>query len=77
MPVVRGGGAETQAAYRRLDNDALDGREVLEAHTRRTGGRLQGHPVVVCIQATTAWAVTRRPGMAGWGRLSDEAQQGR
>ncbi|HEX2999899.1 MAG TPA: IS4 family transposase [Armatimonadota bacterium] len=71
-----GGWAETKAAYRLLDNDALDWREVLEVHTRRTGERMQGYPVVLCIQDTTELDFTSQPGIAGLGRLSYAAQHG-
>jgi hypothetical protein len=76
IPVASGGWAETKAAYRLLDNDALDWREVLEVHTRRTGERLQGHPVVLCIQDTTELDFTSQPGIVGLGRLTYEAQHG-
>ena len=76
LPVASGGWAETKAAYRLLDNDALDWREVLEVHTRRTGERMQGHPVVLCIQDTTELDFTSQPGIAGLGRLSYAAQHG-
>src|SRR5512134_3857939 len=76
IPVASGGWAETKAAYRLLDNDALDWREVLEVHTRRTEERMQGHPVVLCIQDTTELDFTSQPGIAGLGRLSYEAQHG-
>lgn len=76
LPLAVGGWAETKAAYRLLDNDALDWREVLEVHTRRTGERMQGYPVVLCIQDTTELDFTSQPGIAGLGRLSYAAQHG-
>src|SRR5512144_386654 len=76
IPVASGGWAETKAAYRLLDNPALEWRELLEVHTQRTEERLQGHPSVLCIQDTTELDFTRQPGIAGWGRLSYEAQHG-
>ncbi|WP_374727164.1 transposase DNA-binding-containing protein, partial [Candidatus Competibacter denitrificans] len=36
IPVVSGGFAQTKAAYRLLENPALDWREILEVHTQRT-----------------------------------------
>jgi hypothetical protein len=59
-----------------LDNDALDGREMLEVPTGRTAERRQGGPFVGCIQDTTELDFTSQPGIAGLGRLSDEAQHG-
>ena len=76
IPLACGGWAETKAAYRLLDNPALEWRELLEVHTRRTGERLQGHRVVLCIQDTTELDFTTQPGIAGLGRLSYEAQHG-
>jgi hypothetical protein len=76
IPLACGGWAETKAAYRLLDNPVVDWREILEVHTRQTVGRLQGQPVVLCIQDTTELDFTSQPGIAGLGRLSDEAQHG-
>ena len=70
------GWAETKAAYRLLDNDTLDWREVLEVHTERTVERMQGQRFVLCIQDTTELDFTSQPGIAGLGRLSYEAQHG-
>ena len=76
IPLASGGWAETKAAYRLLDNPALEWRDLLEVHTLRTGERLQGHPVVLCLQDTTEVEFTSQPGIAGLGRLSYEAQHG-
>ena len=42
IPVAGGGWAETKAAYRLLDNPAVEWREILEVHTRCTVERLRG-----------------------------------
>ena len=76
IPLASGGWAETKAAYRLLDNEALDWREMLEVHTRRTVERMRGQPVVLCIQDTTELDFTSQPGIAGLGRLSYDAQHG-
>jgi hypothetical protein len=76
IPLASGGWAETKAAYRLLDNNALDWREILEVHTGRTAERMQGCPFVLCIQDTTELDFTSQPGIAGLGRLSYEAQHG-
>lgn len=76
IPLASGGWAETKAAYRLLDNEALDWREILEVHTGRTAERMQGCPFVLCIQDTTELDFTSQPGIAGLGRLSYEAQHG-
>lgn len=76
IPLASGGWAETKAAYRLLDTEALDWRELLEVHTERTRERLQDQPVVLCLQDTTELDFTSQPGIAGLGRLSYEAQHG-
>jgi hypothetical protein len=76
IPLASGGWAEVKAAYRLLDNPAVDWRDLLEVHTVQTGGRLQGHPVVLCLQDTTEADFTSQLGMAGLGRLSYQAQPG-
>ena len=76
IPLASSGWAETKAAYRLLDNPALDWREILEVHTRRTAERLQGQSTVLCIQDTTELDFTSQPGIAGLGRLSYAAQHG-
>jgi Transposase Tn5 dimerisation domain/Transposase DNA-binding len=76
IPVASGSWAETKAAYRLLENPALEWREMLEVHTARTVQRLQGQPVALCIQDTTELDFTSQPGIAGLGRLSYEAQHG-
>ena len=76
IPVASGGWAETKAAYRLLDNPALDWREILEVHTQCTATRMQGYAVILCIQDTTELDFTSQPGIAGLGRLSYEAQHG-
>jgi len=76
IPVASGGWAETKAAYRLLDNPALEWRDLLELHTQRTRERMIGQPVVLCIQDTTELDFTTQPGIAGLGRLSYEAQHG-
>ena len=74
IPLACGGWPETKAAYRLLDNPAVEWREILEVHTTRTVARMAGQPVVLCIQDTTELDFTTPPGMAGLGRLSYEAQ---
>jgi len=76
LPVACGGWAETKAAYRLLNNAAVNWRALLEVHTERTVDRLQGQPVVLAIQDTTELDFTSQPGIAGLGRLSYDAQHG-
>lgn len=74
IPVVSGGFAETKAAYRLLDNPALDWREIVKVHTQRTVERMQGHEVALRITAELDFS--SQSGIAGLGRLRDEAQHG-
>lgn len=76
IPLACGGWAETKAAYRLLDNPALDWREILTVHTNRTGERMRDQPVVLCLQDTTELDFSSQPGIAGLGRLNYEARQG-
>jgi hypothetical protein len=76
IPVASGGWAETKAAYRLLENPALEWREILEVHTQRTVERMAGQAVALCIQDTTELDFTSQPGIAGLGRLSYDAQHG-
>src|SRR5512147_660174 len=76
IPLACGGWAETKAAYRLLDNPALDWREILDVHTEQTCERMRGQPVVLCLQDTTELDFSSQPGIAGLGRLNYEARQG-
>ena len=76
IPLACGGWPETKAAYRLLDNPAVEWREILDVHTTRTVARMAGQAVVLCIQDTTELDFTTQPGIAGLGRLSYEAQHG-
>lgn len=77
IPLAGGGWPETKAAYRWLDHPAVAWREILEVHPQRTVERMQGQPVGWCLQDPTELDFTAQPGIAGLGRLSDEAQHGR
>lgn len=50
IPVACGGLAETQAAYRLLDNDAVDWRTLLAAHGEPTVARMSRENRVLCLQ---------------------------
>ena len=76
IPLACGGWSETKAAYRLLDNPAVEWREIRDVHTTRTVARMAGQSVVLCIQDTTELDFTSQPGIAGLGRLSHEAQHG-
>ena len=70
LPLACGGWPETKAAYRLLDNPAVEWREILEVHTTQTVEWMAGQAVVLCLQDTTKLDLTTQPGIAGLGRLS-------
>ncbi len=76
IPVACGGWAETKAAYRLLDNDALDWPALLGAHSQPTVARMAVQERVLCLQDTTELDFTSQPGIAGLGRLTYERQHG-
>ena len=76
IPVACAGPAEVKAAYRLLDNEALDWRAVLEAHGAPTASRMAQEVRVLCIQDTTELDFTTQPGIVGLGRLTYERQHG-
>ena len=76
IPLACGGLAETKAAYRLLDNEAVDWRAVLAAHGEPTVVRMGREDRVLCLQDTTGLDFTSQPGIAGLGRLSYERQHG-
>ena len=43
----------TMAAYRFLGNEAVDWRDIMAPHWEQTQRRMQGHPVMLCLQDTT------------------------
>ena len=78
IPLASQGWNETKAAYRLLENPALEWREILDSHITCTEERIraQASPVVLCIQDTTELDFSSQPGIAGLGRLNYDARQG-
>jgi hypothetical protein len=76
IPLACGGLAETKAAYRLLDNEAVEWRALLAAHGEPTVERMGKETRVLCLQDTTELDFTSQPGIAGLGRLSYERQHG-
>jgi hypothetical protein len=76
IPAACRGWAETKAAYRLLDNDAVDWRDLLEPHWVCSEQRMSAYDRVLCIQDTTELDFTTHPGTAGRGRLNHDARQG-
>lgn len=75
IPEACGGWAETLAAYRFLEQDKVDWRDIMEPHWRCTATRMAACPVVLCIQDTTELDFNGQQA-AGLGPLSYEAQRG-
>jgi hypothetical protein len=68
IPLACGGWAETKAAYRLLDNPAVEWREILEVHTTRTVERMAGlSGGLVYSRHDGSWISPRNRGSPGWG----------
>lgn len=75
VPQACGDWADTMAAYRFFDNEEVDWRAILGAHTDCAKTRMAGHEVVLCIQDTTELDFNGQEA-SGLGPLSYEAQRG-
>jgi len=76
IPIASEGWAETKAAYRLLENKALDVKEILACHAEKSIQRAAAHRVVLCLQDTTELDFTSQKGIAGLGRLNYTARYG-
>ena len=75
VPQACGDWADTMAAYRFFNNEEIDWRAILGAHTDCAKTRMAGHEVVLCIQDTTELDFNGQEA-SGLGPLSYEAQRG-
>lgn len=75
IPGACGGWGETAAAYRMLDNERCDWREIIESHARCAVERMAELPVVLCLHDTTELDFNGQT-IEGLGPLSYEAQRG-
>lgn len=75
IPGACRGWGETHAAYRFLQNDAVDWRDIMEPHWHCTRERMREHDVVLCIQDTTELDYNGQE-TTGLGPLTYEAQRG-
>lgn len=75
IPGACGAWGDTAAAYRMLDNERCDWREIIEAHGRATMNRMLDLPVVLCLNDTTELDFNGQT-IQGLGPLSYEAQRG-
>lgn len=77
IPAACGGWAETQAAYRFFDHEAVTEQTVLAPHRAATIGRIGQERVVLLIQDTTEFDWTsKQDKIHGLGPLNDESRQG-
>lgn len=75
IPAACGGWGDTAAAYRMLDNERCDWREIIESHGRCSMQRMADLPVVLCLHDTTELDFNGQT-IQGLGPLSYEAQRG-
>ena len=75
IPGACGGWGDTAAAYRLLDNERCDWREIIETHGRCAVQRMADLPVVLCLHDTTELDFNGQT-IQGLGPLSYEAQRG-
>ncbi len=75
VPQACGDWADTMAAYRFFDNEEVDWRAILGAHTDCAMTRMAAHEVVLCIQDTTELDFNGQQA-SGLGPLSYDAQRG-
>ena len=75
IPAACGGWGDTAAAYRMLNNERCDWREIIEAHGRCAMQRMSALAVVLCLHDTTELDFNGQT-IQGLGPLSYEAQRG-
>ena len=75
VPQACGDWADTMGAYRFFNNEEIDWRAILSAHTDCARTRMAGHEVVLCIQDTTELDFNGQEA-GGLEPLSYEAQRG-
>jgi hypothetical protein len=75
IPQACGGAAEIKAAYRLIEREDVDWRDLMAPHWDKALQRMAGEAVVLCIQDTTELDFNGRQ-TQGLGRLSYDAQRG-
>jgi IS4 transposase len=75
IPQACGGAAEIKAAYRLIEREDVDWRDLMAPHWNKALQRMAGQAVVLCIQDTTELNFNGRQ-TQGLGRLSYDAQRG-
>jgi hypothetical protein len=76
IPAACGSWAATKAAYRFLDEDAIEADAILAAHVHATVRRAEAEPLVLAVQDTTQLEFSAHPALAGAGPLAGAGQRG-
>jgi hypothetical protein len=71
IPQACGSWAKTKAAYRFFDHDGLTPAAILHAHVQATVQRAAAHPIVLCVQDTTALNYSTHPQTQGLGPIGN------
>lgn len=71
IPQACGSAAAAKAAYRFLDNENIDWKEILKAHYKATVERLREKRLVLAAQDTTTLNFSSHPNTTGLGPISD------
>lgn len=74
LPAACGNLAATKAAYRFLDNDAVDPNEIVAAHRESTLKRMTAYPMVLAVQDTTTYNFTTHRATRGLGPITRKAE---
>lgn len=72
IPEACGPWADTKAAYRWLDNEAVESPVLLAAHQQATVSRMRRHALVLVPQDTTSFNYSHHPQTQGLGPIGDE-----
>ena len=76
IPKACGSAAETKAAYRALDSEAISAEEVRQAHARASVERMRELERVLVVQDTTALSFGTRPKTEGLGPVGKKGTRG-
>jgi len=75
IPAACGSGKATKAAYRFLDNAAVDWRAILRAHSEATEERIREHRLVLVAQDTTTLNYSTHPQTQGLGPIGTDSEK--
>jgi hypothetical protein len=76
IPAACGGWAETMAAYRLFNCEAVKPAAIIAPHHETTAARCEAHPCVVVAQDTTEFDYTHMKGTTGFGPLNGLDRRG-